>query len=103
MNFMATIFRYEKYAELFLFENSTAILAYILQHKAVEIRQLVVLAIRNHVPKITTILEQSDETTFSEYIGALFIQLNDENSEVGLKALDIIRRVSHRVENILNG
>jgi len=51
------------------------------------------LAIRSHIPKITAVLDQCDDNTFDEYIGTLFQQLNDDSTEVGLKALDIIRKV----------
>ena len=93
---MATVFKYEKYAEQFLFDNSAEskqLLSYIANHKEVEIRQQIPLAIRHHIPKITSILEKSDDKAFSEHLSALFKQLDDESTEVGLKALDIILRV----------
>jgi len=96
VNFLTTIFKHEKYADKFLFDNSVEgkqLLAYIIQNKYTELRQLLPLAIRSHITKITAVLDQCDDNTFDEYVGTLFQQLNDESTEVGLKALDIIRKI----------
>lgn len=103
VNFLTTIFKHEKYAERFLFDTSVEgkqLLAYIIQNKYTELRQLLPLAIRSHIPKITAVLDQCDDNTFDEYIGTLFQQLNDDSTEVGLKALDIIRKVFQESPNL---
>ena len=96
IGFMTSIFRLRKYAEVFLFsqdEKQKQLLAYIMQNPSDDIRQLIAIAVSHHIPLMTDVLHNCDDKTFEEYLGALFIQLNDESTKVGLKVSNVLQQV----------
>ncbi len=93
---MTSIFHIPKYAELFLFskdEKHKQMLAYIMQNPNEDIRQLIAIAISSHIGLMTEVLTTCDDKSFEEYVGALFMQLNDESTKVGLKVVNVLQKV----------
>ena len=94
--FMEQLLRNEHAAEKFLMDSSPshkALLQGLLSYEDEKFRQLIPIALESYIPQITAYLNNADDSLVEEYLGALFLQLNDDSTSVGFKILKIFEQI----------
>ena len=94
--FMEQLLRNEYAAEKFLMDSSPshkALLQGLLSYEDEKFRQLIPIALESYIPQITAYLNNADDSLVEEYLGALFLQLNDDSTSVGFKLLKIFEQI----------
>jgi hypothetical protein len=96
-NFITQVFRVPSVVESFIMDSSPAhreLITSLMMNEEEKWREILGIALAHYVPNIVAYLSGADDKLLEEYLSAVFVQLNDPSTSIGLKALNNLQRIA---------